>query len=439
MMVVTILVLSFNILLSSPREKAIDNPPVMLRGQEALRDPVYISSPASLSGSGRLLVNDDHSPGNYNLSLMFAEPPPQQKQWNNAEGAFDLMDDGEFRTGEEMAHSRECLHKGQGYLYFLHMRKAGGSSIRNYLDEFWELQPDRTVYVTEGDMFNVSCFHHQGEMVMFTAMRHPIDRILSSYWFEGVTGKTAVDFRLMRPQDFKPLAEKVSFEAWVASVREKALKDPLKDKRVWTSVDNYYITTLTGRYRQPLAPVTEEDYELAKDILSSFDAVMITEWMGWANQTALINAIVGEPTLRFPARNKNKVSKPSNLLDEATLEWVRDMNKWDIKLYEYAKDLMRSKLKAFASLGYSSRGVGRGSSSNSGSSTLDCRAPVLDPLWDPGFKPITIAPETLRSSSERRRKELLRKKPRAPACMKLWWKRRNTDIEEFRVSAREHP
>jgi hypothetical protein len=41
------------------------------------------------------------------------------------------------------------------------------------------------VYVTEGTTFNVSCFRDQGELITVTALRHPIARIVSAYWYEG--------------------------------------------------------------------------------------------------------------------------------------------------------------------------------------------------------------------------------------------------------------
>ncbi len=50
----------------------------------------------------------------------------------------------------------------------------------------------------------------------------------------------------------------------------------------WFSNDNYYIQTLTNRYRpNTYAEMHRSHFELAKRILASFDMVLITEWMGW--------------------------------------------------------------------------------------------------------------------------------------------------------------
>ena len=77
-------------------------------------------------------------------------------------------------------------------------------------------------------------------------------------------------------------------------------------------VDNYYIKTLTNRYRENLnAPVTRQDFELAKRILASFDLIVITEWMKDANMTAYVSNVLNQPIREFVQFNK----KPAGDLD----------------------------------------------------------------------------------------------------------------------------
>ena len=90
-----------------------------------------------------------------------------------------------FRSPEDMARAQACFRQFQGYGYLLHMRKAGGTTLRNYLNDLLIAKPDHLVYVSEGQTFNVSCFRDQGELLTMTSLRHPMARILSSYWFEG--------------------------------------------------------------------------------------------------------------------------------------------------------------------------------------------------------------------------------------------------------------
>lgn len=90
-----------------------------------------------------------------------------------------------FRSPADMARAQACFRQFQGYGYLLHMRKAGGTTLRNYLNDLLTAKPDHLVYVSEGQTFNVSCFRDQGELLTMTSLRHPMARILSSYWFEG--------------------------------------------------------------------------------------------------------------------------------------------------------------------------------------------------------------------------------------------------------------
>lgn len=79
-----------------------------------------------------------------------------------------------YRSPEEMENDRLCLKEGQGYAHFMHMRKAGGSSVRDYLNLLISRNVSKYLYhfyVTEGDTFNVSCFQDQGSMVLVTNLR----------------------------------------------------------------------------------------------------------------------------------------------------------------------------------------------------------------------------------------------------------------------------
>jgi hypothetical protein len=126
-----------------------------------------------------------------------------------------------------------------------------------------------------------------------------------------------------------------SFPEYVRNIRDQYLDETraFKSRRVWLSVENYYIKTLTNRYRDATYPVTEADYELAWRILSSFDAIVITEWMANMNQTLYINQLLGDPDLAFMRRNEQKKFKedPSQI-DDDTLDMLYELNYWDIKV-----------------------------------------------------------------------------------------------------------
>eukprot|EP00954_Amorphochlora_amoebiformis_P025613 1374211-Amorphochlora_amoeboformis.AAC.1 len=114
--------------------------------------------------------------------------------------------------------------------------------------------------------------------------------------------------------------------------------------------------------------VTEEDLDNAKTNLIKFSVVMITEW--FAESSALLKEILGFQHLDTSAKNvngdrhgnfhatnrsndvhiisskrtiygTNPKSNASHQLPEDYLEELRDLNKYDIKLYEFAKRLCR--------------------------------------------------------------------------------------------------
>ncbi len=145
-------------------------------------------------------------------------------------------------------------------------------------------------------------------------MRHPVDRIISLYWFEGrwprIGAKSCEDKRN------KTAATKVlDFNDWIDAVYNQYATTSSRDHELifhsncgqWQSVENYYIRQLTGvdRYTTSAGADTSDNIsvsfhkisdrygdlngifrnvtldrshlELAKDVLAGFDLVIILE------------------------------------------------------------------------------------------------------------------------------------------------------------------
>lgn len=132
-----------------------------------------------------------------------------------------------------------------------------------------------------------------------------------------------------------------------------------------------------NRYRKnPHAPVSRKDFDLAKRLLASMDAVVITEWMGLANQTAYLNSMLGiTPIDRslFPL-NRQKHNRTRDELSPTSLSQLEAANGWDMLLYEFAKRLVTSRLEAFQ------EAVAKGGMGEGGEKVV-CRAPHVDPKW----------------------------------------------------------
>jgi hypothetical protein len=91
------------------------------------------------------------------------------------------------RTPEIKAAARACVaYYGEraSRVFFLHNRKAGGTTVRKWLGEQQLCQKRFTAFVEESVVFNVSRLSEPGT-VFITALREPVSRILSSYRFEG--------------------------------------------------------------------------------------------------------------------------------------------------------------------------------------------------------------------------------------------------------------
>lgn len=84
---------------------------------------------------------------------------------------------------------------------------------------------------------------------------------------------------------------------------------------------------------------------MAKKILAGFDLLIITEWMAETEQTLYLNRMLDTKIhMDFPYRQITARWKHAALVDDDTLAYLRQINKYDIQLYEYAKELARSRI-----------------------------------------------------------------------------------------------
>lgn len=158
-----------------------------------------------------------------------------------------------YRTSEEMEHDVQCLHQGVSYLHFHHMRKAGGSSIRTLLVNMSKIEAtEHRLHISqsEGLTFNTTCFEERPQ-VFLTSIRDPIDRIVSSYKYEGHTER--LDRRMFAnfeiPKELetaasgKETSSPLLFREWVDKAMGRYESEPkdFKADHIWVDVDNYYI------------------------------------------------------------------------------------------------------------------------------------------------------------------------------------------------------
>jgi len=154
-------------------------------------------------------------------------------------------------------------------------------------------------------------------VVTLTTMRHPVERILSLYWYEHVA-YWDVDFK-NKPERIKALQEWL--ETWAdGSPAKKIIAERTGGRNTYVEPCNYYVKNL-GNWNGP-GPATEGHLAAAKRALESFDVVLLTEHIhqnssDMHEHMAPLRALIGADLLTRPSANihENSLNNSKNLKD----------------------------------------------------------------------------------------------------------------------------
>eukprot|EP00536_Pseudo-nitzschia_multiseries_P007836 jgi/Psemu1/287392/fgenesh1_pg.189_\ len=218
--------------------------------------------------------------------------------------------------------------------------------------------------------------HANRRTVYVTSLRHPISRIESMYWYEGKWPRNCSMACENTKQKDDTTAVVQTLEEWALAVRGQTRRKELRYVRhtgcgQWMGVDNYYIRQLLGvdrasanENKEKLAgcslgflnvTLTRTHLHRAKEILASFDVVMIQEDMArksWGT-AMFLDLITPNDALRKrrPAKlavNRRGVERTRDQyrpLPNSTRRMLEEWNKLDLELYDYAVELSRSTVK----------------------------------------------------------------------------------------------
>jgi hypothetical protein len=256
--------------------------------------------------------------------------------------------------------AQQCVHAGQGGIYIKHFRKAGGTALKTAI--FKEVcHRGIQAYSSELPFFNPETFEVMGTSIFITAMRNPVDRILSMYWFEGrwprTCGKNCENEKVKN--DTTKVAD---LGDWVQAIYDQSSWRNLKYKRhngcgQWVSVENYYIRQLLGvdmassrsvakttKHGRGFLNVTltREHLHRAKEILASFDLVLIQEQMSEPSAMArMFHSITreGKSSEMVQVREGQERKNLFQTSSTADLMRLQELNALDLELYEYAVQL----------------------------------------------------------------------------------------------------
>ena len=216
---------------------------------------------------------------------------PRLRQWNQQQLA------GIYSNGKS--------------LFFYHARKAGGTSVERSL-KLLGARYGFDLLITEGITLDHR-FLDLPRSLSVISLRHPIDRIVSLYWYEHVMwwfgpGKNPSKCR--------------NFEEWVNAWRDGTLwKERIllaNPDTVYVEVENYFIKSLLGGFVRQ-SSIGESELEQAKRVLDRFDIVLLTKWMSDKRQVNYLRSLFPElPTEVFSYHltesDRGLISKLENTL-----------------------------------------------------------------------------------------------------------------------------
>jgi len=253
-----------------------------------------------------------------------------------------------------------CTAEGKGAVYAQHLRKAGGTLLRQYLARY-RCRPFDTIIskrqrlaqrgvprsqtahtVIQADRaFNPQNLVMRPSAVYVTILRDPVQRVSSAYFAD----------------------DGVHFDSWLDGIQrasQKRSKDaeafhansggwPLAQK-IHEEVSNYYVQVFSGVASHPVA---QRHFDAAVSTLSNFDVVLILEHLstpdGRKEAMRLLERALPLPSIaRCPPsiRPRPVNSGRKGVLSEGQRRRIADLNGYDVQLYEHAVTLMNARIAA---------------------------------------------------------------------------------------------
>lgn len=155
-----------------------------------------------------------------------------------------------------------------------------------------------------------------------TMLRNPIERVLSLYFFIRDEPKN--------PQHKTLIENNMNLEKFLESGIAK-------------TAENGQTRVLSGIQAED-KPCSQEMLDLAKENLSKyFTVVGLTE--RFDDTLILLKQAFGYRIPVYKTINKNKKRLPRRAISDQEIQKIRDLNRFDIELYEYAEKLFQEKAK----------------------------------------------------------------------------------------------
>lgn len=250
------------------------------------------------------------------------------------------------------------MKKGTDMLVFLHMPKTGGHSFRvpiynmygvkrvleiNDLDAFErclkEYQPGKWDCIIGHMPYGISAYL-QEQCTYYVVLREPVDRFISDYFHIYNKPRHPAHKQLRENSislaDYARIPCPVHFVCHNAQVRRLCsydLKLKNKDGSYWWS---------TRRQQVDEAMLEEAKYNLSQRI----KLFGVYEW--FEESFHMFCKLIGVQAASIPKKNVSPLRKTVADVDADTLDAIREANRYDIALYEFAKELWLERAEVMA-------------------------------------------------------------------------------------------
>ena len=266
----------------------------------------------------------------------------------NKKSKIIIDDDGVKTWSQEIKRKLTCLHARKGSIYFYHVRKAAGSSIKDVLD-FAAKRFRVKLLFTEGKTIDERLLDPNG-IFKVISFREPTARITSLFWYEHVSWYATV-----KKEPNKIFLFSEWFDSWCDGSEWKTTFITKNPGNVYVEVENYYTKLLSG-WQGP-EPVSRKHLDIAKKNLEKFELILIQEWMADISQVNAVTELF-PGRLNIAAASKVKGDKDLRKRYEkqyapdmpALLEKMKILNIYDIELYEFAKFLSAKRFQSLSGI-----------------------------------------------------------------------------------------
>lgn len=249
-----------------------------------------------------------------------------------------------FENGLPRVSYRRPIGAGE-LLFFLHIPKTAGTSLYTLLTEHFqpdEIAPisDEFTWYNRDEKLDVGPYrvmraHHDlslqekidKHLVTVTMLRDPVQRVISQFNHSS-THDDAYDYERIRNMSFEEFLE---YDSPVL--------------QCWNQQARMVAGALTGNWDNGDRYKGGEVLERAKLNLKSFAFVGLCERM--SDSMRVLSYTFNWPDAR-PIWVNKRIAERKNLTDQLSprlLDKVREMNRLDVELYQYAQDLLNERLQ----------------------------------------------------------------------------------------------